>query len=330
MIIWLAFLACAAVIMMAGPVLTRQADAIANASGLSRSWVGLILLATATSLPELLTGLSSVTLADAPNIAVGDVLGSCIFNLLLIAVLDLLSRDQSLFGTIDRSHILTATLGLILIGTVGALLIVARGALDFRIAHVSIYSPFLVILYFVAVRASFRHQGHAGGVVSEPQPDARLGPAILRYAGAALVICLAGALLPFIGVALAEAMGWKTSFVGTLFVAAATSLPELVVMLAALRLRAVDMATANLLGSNLFDVLILAIDDFAYTRGALLADASPAHAGSAFAATIMSGIVIIGILDQPRARFFGVIGWISILLVAVYVLSAYSIFLLGQ
>lgn len=70
----------------AGVRLSYYGDIIAEKSGLSRGWVGLILLATATSQPELVTGLFSVTVARVPDIAVGDIMGSCVFNLLLLAV----------------------------------------------------------------------------------------------------------------------------------------------------------------------------------------------------------------------------------------------------
>lgn len=329
--VWLQFILCAAAIVAAGPILTGRAQRIADGLGLSRSWVGLVLLATATSLPELFTGLSSVTIAGAPNIAVGDALGSCVFNLLLLAVLDLLSREEPMYWRADRRHIMTASLGLVLIGTVGMVLVVAGSGLDFEFWRISIYSPLLVILYFVAVRTVFMHDQKTTPTVQVRGPDVPVPRGVyISYGAAALVIVVAGAALPFVGVELAETMGWRKSFVGTLFIAAATSLPELVVMISALRMRSVDLAIASLLGSNLFDVLVLAIDDFAYRDGSLFAAVSPAHAGSAFAAMIMSGIVIIGILDQPRARLFGIVGWISVFLLAIYALSSYSIYLLGH
>ncbi len=80
----------------------------------------------------------------------------------------------------------------------------------------------------------------------------------------------AGVWLPFVGADLADAMGWQRSFVGSLFVACATSVPELVVTIAALRFGAVNMAIANLLGSNLFDILILAVDDIFYRKGPIV------------------------------------------------------------
>jgi cation:H+ antiporter len=322
-----------ALIGFMGPILTRNGEMIARLTGMSRSWAGLIMLATATSLPELYTGISAVSLANAPNIAMGDALGSCIFNLVMLVVLDALSRDEAVWRRVDQGQVLSAGFGVILIGFVGALVLVAREGLDFHIGHVSLYSPFLMILYIVAMRAAFFHHRRlppAAGEPAVPDGETSLRRAIIRYALAALVLGAAGAWLPFAGLAVAEAMQWKTTFVGTLFVAAATSLPELVVTVAALRLGSTDMAIGNLLGSNLFAILVIAVDDIAYRHGPIFSAVSPAHAVTAFAASIMTGILIVGLLYRPGNRFFGVIGWISLALLAAYLLSSYTIYLLGH
>jgi cation:H+ antiporter len=143
-------------------------------------------------------------------------------------------------------------------------------------------------------------------------------------------VVAAGTWLPFIGGELAEVMGWNTTFVGTLVIAVATSVPEMVVTISALRLGAVDMAIGNLLGSNLFDILILALDDIAYTKGQLLAAASPANAVTAFAAVVMSGIFIVAVLYKPETRIRGTVGWVSIALLLVYLFSSYAIYLYGR
>jgi cation:H+ antiporter len=331
-LVWLEFAFCAALIAFAGPALTQYGDVIARLTGLSRSWIGLILLATATSLPELFTGLSSVALADAPNIAVGDALGSCVFNLAMLVLLDELSRDEPMYRTIDQGHILTAGFGVILIGAVGAFILIGRGELNIRVFHVSAYTPLLISLYVVAMRAAFVYERRMRPPpkLIETGPGMTLGGAVLRFAGAAVVIAAAGAWLPFIGQQMAEVMGWKLSFVGTLLIAMATSFPELVVSASALRLKAVDMAIGNLLGSNLFNVLVLAFDDIAYRHGPLLSSVSPAHAISAFAATVMSGIFIVAMLFKPETRIRGMIGWASIAFLAVYLFSAYALYLYGH
>lgn len=326
---WLKLATCALLIGLAGPILTHYADIISRLTGLSRTWIGLALLATATSLPELFTGVSAVTAAGMPDIAVGDALGSCLFNLLMLVLLDALSRDEPVYRRVDQAHILTAGFGVILIGSVGALLLVARNGLELQIWHVSVFTPLIVILYFVAMRAAFVYEHR----VARPQQDAgeavqmSLATAIIRYSAAALVVAAAGIWLPFVAKELAEVMGWQSTFVGTMFVAATTSLPELVVTISALRFGSVNLAVGNLLGSNLFAVLVLAIDDIAYLKGPLLGSVSPAHAVTAFAAVVMSGIFVVATLYRPETRLRGTIGWVSISLLIVYFLSSYAVYL---
>lgn len=113
-LVWLQFLLCALVIGVAGVKLSRYGDVIAEKTGVSRTWVGLILLATVTSLPELVTGVTAVTAAAVPNIAIGDVLGSCVFNLLLVVMLDFLHRGESVFTRATQGHILSAGFGTLL------------------------------------------------------------------------------------------------------------------------------------------------------------------------------------------------------------------------
>lgn len=329
--VWGKFLLCVALIAVAGPSLARYGDIIAARTGLSRGWVGLLLLATATSLPELFTGVSSVAFAGAPNIAVGDALGSCLFNLVILVLLDAMSRDDSVFSRMDQSHVLTAGFGVILIGFAGASLLVGASEFAPRFLHIGIFTPVLIVLYLVAMRASFDYEARrpAKAEGEGVHGETSLTRAILGYVMAAAVVAGAGVWLPFVGMELSEAMGWKTVFVGTLFIAAATSAPEMIVTLAALRIGALDMGIANLLGSNLFNMLVLAIDDIAYKPGSLFAAASPTHAVTAFAAVIMSGIVIVALLYRPSTRFFGVVGWTSLALSAVYFLSSYVIYLHG-
>jgi len=121
-------------------------------------------------------------------------------------------------------------------------------------------------------------------------------------------------------------MGWSRTFVGTLLIAGATSLPEIVVTLTALRLRALDIAIGGLLGSNLSDILIIAIDDGFYGQGPILADVSRVHAVTAFSAAMMSGAVIIGLVYRPQRRLLRTLSLVGFALLAVYVASVYVLF----
>lgn len=332
-LVWLEFLICVALIGVAGTALSRYGDVIADKTGLSGTWIGLVLLATVTSLPELVTGVSAVALAGTPDIALGDVLGSCVFNLLILTILDFLQREESVYTRASHGHILSAGFGVILIGFVGFNVLLAGSAFDVALGHVGLYTPLILVLYAVAMRTVFRYERAQMAAFAEEHaeryPEISLRQALQRYVLAALVVVGAGIWLPFIGEQIARVMEWEATFVGTLFVAFATSVPEMVVTVSAMRLGALDMAIGNLLGSNLFDILIVAVDDVFFTRGPILAHVSPVHAVSAMSAVMMTGIVIVGLLYRPKTRLFRAAGWASLLLLGVYLLNSFVLYLHG-
>jgi cation:H+ antiporter len=332
--IWLEFLLCGAVIGVAGFRLSRYGDVIADKTGLSGSWIGLVMLATATSLPELITGLSAVTVAGVPNIAVGDALGSCVFNLLILVVLDFLHRGESIYRRASQGHVLAAGFGVILIGFAGMNLLLGHSRAAFALGSIGAYTPIIMLLYLLAMRVIFLYEKRQmvafAEEVADRYPDLTLRGAVIGYGLAALAVMAAGTWIPFVATDLAELMGWRQSFVGTLLVAAVTSLPELAVTLGALRIGALDMAIANLLGSNLFDIFILAVDDLAYRNGPLLSDVSPVHGVSALSALVMTGIAVVGLLYRPATRLFKTVGWTSLGLFTVYLLNSYVLYLHGE
>lgn len=330
MLLWLQLLICLAVIGYAGYFLSRYGDIIAEKSGISATWVGLVLLSTATSLPELVTGISSVSFANTPDIAVGDVLGSTVFNLAILVLLDALYKRETLYGRAAQGHILSASLGTLMIAFAGFSLLMDQVGMIPMLGHVGFYSPFILLVYLVAMRAvySYEHRTVAEytEVSVERYLDVTLRSAIKGYAWAALAVVAAGSWLPFVAKDISDLMGWGQSFVGTLLVAAVTSAPEAAVTISALRIGALDMAIANLLGSNLFDILILALDDLFYTRGSLLAHVDASHALTVFTAVMMSALVSVGFIFRPQGRIVLGLTWVSLGLLMLYVLNSWILF----
>ena len=333
-VIWLSLSACLAVIGFAGVRLSRYGDIIAEKTGLSRGWVGLIMLATVTSLPELVTGLTAVTIAKVPDIAVGDILGSCVFNLLIIVLLDFLYRRESIYTRARLGNVLSAGYGIALIGFAGLNLLLDRAGSIPSIGHVGLYTPVILLLYLLAMRSLYRYERAQVSEYVEDRaelyPGTSLKQAVHGYLMASLAVVAAGIWLPFVARDLALVMAWEQSFVGTLFVAAITSAPEVVVTVAALRMGAIDLAIGNLFGSNLFNIAILAIDDLAYLPGPLLADVSLTHATSAFSAMMMSGLAVVGLVLRPASRVFRTVSWVSLLLLVIYLLNSLFLYLYGH
>lgn len=339
-VIWLQFALCAGLIGLAGYQLSHYGDAIAQRTGLSGSWIGLALLATVTSLPELATGITSVTAAQAPNLAVGNALGSCVMNLVFLVVIDFFFRKEPVWRRAGRGHMLAGAFGVVMLGfTLVSLLIgQVKPATGLAVTSAStqlgfgLATPVLLALYLVAMRTVFSYErDHAESVATELDASLPgLRSALIRFSLAACVVAGAGVWLPFVATDLAAAMAWNKSFVGSLFVALATTLPELAVTLSALRMGALDMAIGNLLGSNLFNVVIIAVDDVFYRPGSLLASVSPVHAVTAGSAITMTGLAMVGLFFRPGGRVLRAVGWVSLGLMAMYLLNTYTLYLHGE
>ncbi len=333
-LVWFQFAVCLILIVFAGVKLSKYADVIADKTGMGGTWIGLILLAVVTSLPELATGISSVTVANVPDIAAGDIMGSCVFNLLIIVVLDFLHPDEPVYRKASQGHILSAGFGIMLLGLTAFSILLIHLGVSYPIGHIGIYAIPILIIYGIAMISVFRYETKHIAEFTDALPDRypamSLQQAITKYIAAAVVVVAAGSWLPFVAKELSNLMGWEHSFVGTLFVAFVTSAPELVTTIAALKIGALDMAVSNLFGSNLFNILILVIDDFFYLKGPLLMDVSPAHAVSALSALMMTGVAIVGLLYRPKTQLFHKVGWASVFLLLVYFVNSYVLFRFGD
>lgn len=317
----LLFIALSAVIVFAGSALCRIVDRLAAASGTGRTVAGLVLLATATSLPELFAGLSSVLTLKAPDLAVAGLLGSCMFNLFVFSVLDAFVGDEPLSTRVERGHLLSMGFALVLVSVFSLSLLAP--ALVAPIGWIGVSTPLMLVLYVAATRTSFRWQERS------KQEELDLGPTLepgekrklwAQYAGASILVIAAASAVPPLAQSIAESTGVSQSFIGNSLVALATSLPELVVALAALRMDAPDMAFATILGSNLFNLALVPVLDLAYIDGPLLAAASSEHLISAAAMVIMTAVLVIGVTYATREKE-AFIAWDSWAILATYLVG---------
>ena len=332
LIVWLQFIACTALILFSGSKLSVYGDIIAEKTGMGRTWIGVVLMASVTSLPELITGISSVTIFDLPNIAAGDVLGSSMFNMLIIALLDFMGGSTPLSARAHQGQVLGAGFGILLLGFVGISLF-ASASLP-RIGWISLSSLVFLGVYLIAIRTVFLYEKRRiAEVVRELAEEAKYervskARAYTMYGLNAVVIIAAATYLPHLGERIAELTGLGRTFVGSIFIALSTSLPEVVVTLGAFRIGAVDIALGNLFGSNLFNIGILAVDDVLYTRGPLLSHISGNHIVSVLAAISMTAIAIIGLTYQTTTKRH-VFTWDSIAIVLVYMSATVILYLTG-
>lgn len=335
----LEFLLGAAVVVAGGVRLARYGDVLAEKTRLGGAWVGLMLLAAITSLPELVSSLGAVLMTKQVDLAFGNLFGSNTFNLMIIAVLDVVHREGPLISTVSPRLVVPASLSVILIGLAAAAV---------AIAHISggepiiaqwgwLISVALALGYVCAARLIFSQEKQAQKAEAPVPPSYQslsAAEAWKRFAVTSLVIVASGLWLVQVVDALGaypfsiggERVVLGRTFAGTIFLAAATSLPELVVTMAAFRLGATGMALGNLFGSNIFNMAIIPLLELA-TTGSVFASASPVHLVTALLAVILTSVAIAGIIYRSEKSCW-LVGWDVATMVLLYFTGMYLVFCL--
>jgi len=330
MFVWIQFIACTAVILFCGSRLSRYGDVIAEKTHAGRTWIGVVLMASVTSLPELITGISSVALYHVPNIAVGDVLGSCMFNLLILAVLDVGRRRDPISSVAQQGQVLTAAFGGVLLGAVSISILSANSIP--AAGWIGVYSFVFLGLYLVAMRAVYKYEKRRiAAYISEVKEEDHYGKisksqAYLRFGLYALPVVAAAVFLPYVAEEIAAITGLGQTFVASIFIALSTSLPEIVVSQAALKIGSVDLAVGNILGSNLFNIAILGIDDIFYFKGPILTHTSRSHAITACGALTMTALVTMALTYRSKKKYF-LISWDSLGILLAYSVTVLMLYL---
>jgi len=327
--IWAQFAIAAGIIIVAGYKLSHYGNQIAKRTGLGQTFMGIILFSTITSLPELTVCITSSSIVEAPDLAVGNIFGSNLFNLLLIAVLDIVQGKGAILDLLSLSHVLAASLGILLAGL--AILSIGLG-LSFNLGFLGLESIILILIYALGIRILYRHEtlGSLKGA-SEAQESEKntMGRSIyLLFALAAIIIVGAGMWLSITADAIAQTTGWGQSFIGSFMLAIVTSLPELAVGIPLVRMGEFDMAIGNLLGSNIFNIAIIPVADIFFTQGAILANVSQNHILTAVLGIVMTNIIIMDLIYRAKKVPWR-IGWGSISIIILYFLGSITLFKLG-
>ncbi len=310
---WAVFLLSAAVIVYAGTKLSRYGDQIADLTGLGGVWIGVVLMAAATSLPEILTDVSAAVM-NAPDLAAGDLFGSNMANMLILGIIDLMHRQKRVWQQAAFEHALSAGLALFLTGL--AALFVLQG-LDVKHGGIGLGGMLLLLFYVFGMRVVFRQEimkrrqreqervveGQTAEESKQPSKREGLRRASIGFAAATLALLVVAPFLAGSASKIAELSGISTTFIGTSLVGVTTSLPELVTATTAVRLGAFDLAVGNLFGSNAFNMAAFFFVDTAYRGGPLFNAVSDAHAMTALWSILLMSIALMGIIYRVEERY---------------------------
>ncbi len=300
--IWVQFLITATVVVLAAQRLARYGDVIAFRTQLGGMFVGTLLLAAATSLPELLTTVSAIN-QSVPSLAAGNIFGSCMFNMFMLALLDLMLFRRRVLRAVLLNHAISGGMA-VLLGSLTLFFILAD--LDVGIGWIGLDSILLMSIYLGGVWLLRENNPSRGPDIDDTPvagvPSLRQG--LTGFVLATAVLVVVTPVLVHSAAGIAEAAGVSAGFVGATLVAVVTSLPELVTTLSAARIGAYDLAIGNLFGSNCFNIFILGITDLFYFKGFFLSSIDEVMLLAAVLGVLLTAMGLFGNVTRMERRVF--------------------------
>ena len=294
--IYAAYLLVAAAVTFLSIKAADYVDWIDKKTSLSGAFIGGIMLSAVTSLPELFTSISSTLLLNEPGLCIGNILGSDLFNLLVLAVLVIVySRSFSQASTASGHQIVLLTV----IAGYAAIVLNMLGILNFDLFTVNITSILLMICYIVSVK-------FLSGEESDSADDGddiplTLSQILFRFVLVSIGIVVLSILISQTTDIISDRLNLGKGLAGALFMGIATSLPELSSTISLFRKKSYDIAVGNIVGSNIFNLIILSVCDVLYTGTGLYDFSDPKTANLLIFGAIAMPLALITLRLKNRA-----------------------------
>ena len=320
----LLFAASAALVIFSGIFLAKYGDAIAGLMGWGRLWVGTILVAVATSLPELVTNITAVS-RDDPGLAVGNIFGANMVNMFALAAVALVFGGAQFFRRVSLEQ---RYLVLVAMSLTGLAVLMGSVHAGISVFEVGLPAVLILALYLGGMRLVYvtRPQEEEDDDSASELPSLR--KAWTMFGLASLGVIVAAIALTFSAQQIADETGVSSSFLGVIAVALVTTMPEATTTIAAVRFGAMDLAVGNLYGSCAFNVLILAVADPFYRKGVLVESFENVHRAAGLFAITLMGLGLVQILLRGEHRLVPIKPTL-VLMCVVYVVGVLVVFLLS-
>jgi cation:H+ antiporter len=313
----------AVTIITAGSRLARLSDDLADRSGLGEALFGVLLLGSVTSLPDLAATLSAA-IDERADLAMSNVMGSMAVNLAFLGIADIVYRKANLeHAAASPVNLMLAALLIVLL----TLPLLAIATPPLAVLGVHPVTPVIVAAYLFGLYLVHHTQAKPMWFPRQTRqtvpdiPDRRRRGGFLGdwpgFIVLAVVTCIAGWVLMEAAKVIADQTGLSDTVVGGIFTALATSTPELVTTIAAIRCGALTLGVSNIFGTNCFNMLVVAAADVGYLHGSIYHDVAPVQMMWGLVTILMSAILLLGML---RRETYGIgrIGFESALILVVY------------
>ncbi|MBR7009062.1 MAG: cation transporter [Ruminococcus sp.] len=243
--------------------LANYVDLIDKKTDLSGAFIGGVILAAVTSLPELFTSISAVLFVKQPDLVMGNILGSNLFNMCILGGAALIAAKSLCRSTIGSSHFKTTVITFIMFAIMMLPVVFKK---DYTVVGISVYSIILLVLYACSIKFMAGDSAESEG---EDTSDLTLKQIIIRFIIMAVLLVVASIFITIAADHLSEEFKLGKTVGGALFLGVATSLPELTSSIALIRKGNFNACAGNVMGSGVFNFCIISVADILYRGGSV-------------------------------------------------------------
>ncbi len=309
-LLFVIYFVLAFVVVILSTKLADYVDLIDKKTEISGAFIGGVILAAVTSLPELFTSISSVTLVNSPELVIGNILGSNIFNMTILGAIVLICAGSFSKAVVGKSHLKTIAFTTIMFV---AMYFAINLELDFTVANISVYSLFITVAYILSIKLMAGDDAQSSD--EECTSNLTLKQIIIRFVICAVLLVAASIFITKITDQLQTSLDLGATLAGAVFLGVATSLPELTSCIALAKKRNYNACVGNILGSGMFNFFIMAVSDVIYRKGSVYI--SSKQSAILNACCLMSAALVILLLsfkntakpESNRSMLYRVLGF---------------------
>lgn len=259
--VYLAYIVLAVTVVIFSIKASDYVELIDKKTNISGAFLGGVMLAAITSLPELFTSISAVLMFNNSELVLGNILGSNIFNLFTLAVVIVFFMKGFINGAIGNNHLKTSLFTLV-VNIILFFPIFFGENID--VFNISIVSILIMILYFLSLKFLAGDQVETTEEEKKDDSNLTLKQIIVRFILASIGLVIASILITYVTDIISVKLNLAASLSGALFLGIATSLPEVTSVIALAKKFQFNLAVGTIIGSNMFNLFIISITDILY------------------------------------------------------------------
>lgn len=311
--IYIEYLVLALFVVLLAVRLSYYVDALDKKTNLSGAFIGGVLLAAVTSLPELFTALTAVLGLDRPQLVQGDILGSNVFNLCVIGGLLLFYNRDYMRCKLSNSHKSTLLYGLAMYAC-AFVAIVKPIEINLGLINVNLMTILIAIIY--AINVKFMKNDESAENENEDDCPLSIKQVVIRFVLFSILLVAVSVMLTHVTDQISHELKLGSTVAGAVFLGIATSLPELSASVNLVRIKNYNASFGNIVGSNLFNFTILCFADILYAKGSIYINESQVMNLILFG--VISSVLTLGLIRFKQSRM-------TILVCSVLILVSYAL-----